>query len=442
LQSTLAPAVIFAELQGASVNASVLEPGEPDRQSRLSQLNSQLNDLLATVSSSLRPHSVSVYRRLGQIVGAHIGATFCRFLTEEADALTLQGSAGPRPGPAPRRATIRLSALSPYLETVERGKTVVIRFARDGGASPGQFAWLFSPAARTGFIVPFSAGKQRWGLLVVAEERQSRGEPQVEALEFVARRVGEILGKEHSVVGRRREERRRARNRVVLAERKRLSRDLHDAVGQSLNALLMQIRVASARGEAGVADLRLLEITTQHALDGARALAYNLRGPESDPLGEARRLVEQTFASSGCSLAWTDERTDLQIGGRVARELSAVIKESVTNIARHAHADRALVRLESPNGSIRITIQDNGVGFVPDSVGLTEDGRGLGLIGMAERLESVGGSIRIQSAPGKGTTVILEAARKSSDRNQPHQPRTGGTAAEQKLLRGNGDTLE
>jgi signal transduction histidine kinase len=202
---------------------------------------------------------------------------------------------------------------------------------------------------------------------------------------------------------------------AVLAERRRLSRELHDAVGQPLNSVLMQIRLASVRGTAGAADLRLLEITTQQALDQARALAYGLRVVEPDPLGDARRLAEHLLAEQGCMLVWLDGRTNLDVAAEVAREVSAAIRESVTNIARHAHADRATIRLESPEGNLRVTIEDNGVGFQPESVRLSPDGRGLGLLGMAERLEDLGGSVIVISRPAMGTTIVLEADRGSGE---------------------------
>jgi signal transduction histidine kinase len=170
---------------------------------------------------------------------------------------------------------------------------------------------------------------------------------------------------------------------AILAERKRLSRELHDAVGQPLNAALMQIRLASIRGTAGAAELRMLEITTQQALDQARALAYGLRVVEPDPLEDARRLAEQMLAERGCVLEWLDDRTDLEVEGEVAREVSAAVKEAVTNIARHAQADRATIRLESLEGNLRVTVEDNGLGFHTESVQLSPDGRGLGLLGMA-----------------------------------------------------------
>ena len=97
--------------------------------------------------------------------------------------------------------------------------------------------------------------------------------------------------------------------------------------------------------------------------------------------------------------------------GASSAEIGNVVKEAVTNIVRHASADYARVRVEYPEGRIRVTIQDNGIGFCLDEAGPTRDGRGLGLVGCSERLARVGGVFDIRSAPKQGTLMILEAPR-------------------------------
>jgi two-component system sensor histidine kinase DegS len=93
------------------------------------------------------------------------------------------------------------------------------------------------------------------------------------------------------------------------------------------------------------------------------------------------------------------------------REIANVIKEGVSNIVRHAAADSARIRVEYPDGRIRVTIQDNGIGFSIRDARPTRDGRGLGLVGCSERLARVGGVFDIRSAPKQGTLMILEAPR-------------------------------
>ena len=192
--------------------------------------------------------------------------------------------------------------------------------------------------------------------------------------------------------------------------RTQLARDLHDSVGQSLNTLLVRIRLAIAQGEASMDELKLIELMAQQALAGARSVAYGLREPrKTNPIAEARDYARQTLSDAGCLLAWVDERTNARLDSAVLQGVALAIKESTTNIARHARAKVASIELDDRNGGIRVTIVDDGVGFTPATVRITPDGRGLGLAGNAERLAALGGSFSVQSAPGAGTTVVLEA---------------------------------
>jgi signal transduction histidine kinase len=159
--------------------------------------------------------------------------------------------------------------------------------------------------------------------------------------------------------------------------------------------------------------LRILEGATSKALDGARSLAYGFRHLERGvgPLEHARSYTETLLRTAGCTLSWTEEHTEVKVAGRTKREIARVVKESVSNIVRHAQATAVRVRVEYPDGLIRVTIHDNGVGFTPQEVTARKDGRGLGLIGNAERLARLGGVFDVRSAPRGGTLVLMEARR-------------------------------
>jgi two-component system sensor histidine kinase DegS len=118
-----------------------------------------------------------------------------------------------------------------------------------------------------------------------------------------------------------------------------------------------------------------------------------------------------TLRAAQCRLAWSEERAQVKVAARTLREVSQVIKESVTNIIRHARADLARIRIEYPEDRIRVLIQDNGVGFSADQRQPKRDGQGLGLVGCSERLARVGGVFDIRRAPKGGTLVLLEAPR-------------------------------
>lgn len=195
--------------------------------------------------------------------------------------------------------------------------------------------------------------------------------------------------------------------------RSRLSRDLHDGVGQSLNALLVEIRVAIKRGSATRDDLLILEREAETALGSVRALAYRVRQRSrlADPLAQAQRYAERLLAASGATLRWIDERVTGRLAPLVAKEVAWSIRESVTNAISHGLAGIVEVRLLESEGRLRVTIRDDGMGFEPDALRATPEGRGLGLLGNAERMAEIGGIFTILSRPGEGTVVILEAPR-------------------------------
>jgi signal transduction histidine kinase len=97
-----------------------------------------------------------------------------------------------------------------------------------------------------------------------------------------------------------------------------------------------------------------------------------------------------------------------QVNGDKRTVLYRVAQEALTNIARHAQASRAEVRIEKLDGAVCMKIKDNGKGFPAERVLHAKKGKRLGLLGMRERLEMVSGNFAIKSAPGKGTTVIAQ----------------------------------
>ena len=200
---------------------------------------------------------------------------------------------------------------------------------------------------------------------------------------------------------------------IPRGRRSRLSRDLHDGVGQSLTALLLEMRVAIERGYATRDDLLVLEHEAEKALGSVRALAYRVRQRShlADPLVQAQRYAERLLAASGATLLWIDERVIGRLSPQVAKEAAWSIRESVTNAINHGLAGIVEVRLLESEGRLRVTIRDDGTGFEPDALHATPEGRGLGLLGNAERMAEIGGIFTIRSRPGEGTVVILEAPR-------------------------------
>jgi two-component system sensor histidine kinase UhpB len=205
-------------------------------------------------------------------------------------------------------------------------------------------------------------------------------------------------------------ERRRSGELVLRAqeeERKRIARDLHDEVNQSLTALLLRIEAADQDApeelHAQLAEVRDL---ADQAMGELLDLARQLRPTALDDHGLVAALKSHVreFDQRGQARAtfWADPRLgELSPDSQVV--VYRVAQEALVNAARHSGASRVEVSLEPRDSRVRLEVTDNGSGFA-----FAEEGKGLGLSGMRERALLVGGTLAIDSRPGKGTSVVLE----------------------------------
>jgi signal transduction histidine kinase len=220
-------------------------------------------------------------------------------------------------------------------------------------------------------------------------------------------------------------ERKRAMQTVLRAteqERIRLAADLHDGPVQELTALrygLTRARTRIQRGEPEQAEALLagLEDELASGITGLRRLMSELRPAVLDEQGLEAALQNQVRAFETTSGVACAVATGLK--GRLAPELETVLyrvtQESLTNVGKHAGASRVTVSLAAENGSVRLRINDDGVGFDPRVAGqLLAEGH-FGLAGMRERVEMVGGRLVVDSTPGQGTTVDVEMANRPAE---------------------------
>ena len=195
-------------------------------------------------------------------------------------------------------------------------------------------------------------------------------------------------------------------------ERLNLSRELHDESGQLLAAL--SVRLGLLEREAGtlvkvqphLAELKRITEEIQHEL---HELAVNLRPASLDHLGLVTALQQYAAEFS----RQYEMRVEFEATGMKNRRLAAevetaifrTVQESLTNVALHARASRVDVLVSRHGGSVVAIIEDDGVGFSPT---IPDSEEHLGLFGMRERIEMLGGKFSVESAPGKGTTVRAE----------------------------------
>jgi len=195
-------------------------------------------------------------------------------------------------------------------------------------------------------------------------------------------------------------------------ERKRISRELHDVIAQTLVSINVHLEVLSEGNRTIPKSLKIQINRTQLLVEKAVRIVHDfarqLRPTMLDDLGLIPALkmhMEDFMAASGVrvTLDASQEIEQMPINSRTA--LYRVVQEALTNVARHSKASRAVVRIESQDGMIQMTIKDNGQGFrVADTMDSRRKTR-LGLIGMRERIEMIGGSFEVVSSCDGPTTV-------------------------------------
>lgn len=227
------------------------------------------------------------------------------------------------------------------------------------------------------------------------------------------RRVGQLerdARTRYEEVQRARAELQSLSGRLVEAqeqERKSLARELHDAVGQSLSALLVGLTNLAHSLPAGQRasldeQLQTLRGLAESSVASVRDMALLLRPSMLDDLGLTAALewqAREVSRRAGMQVdVLGDERAgDLPESHRLC--VYRIVQEALNNAARHARAHRATITLERQRGEVRVEVRDDGQGFRPDRQ------KGLGLLGVEERVALLGGVCRIESAPGEGTRV-------------------------------------
>ena len=194
--------------------------------------------------------------------------------------------------------------------------------------------------------------------------------------------------------------------RAQEAERARLARELHDELGQLLTGVVLQLEgLGASVGPGRRADVTEIQDTVREGVQAVREIAQGLRPPALDEFGLRSSLVALAVGFG--------ERTGLRVRQRIDQDLPVlereaelavyrVAQEAMTNVARHARAERVELALERRDGAVVLTVRDDGCGI--------ESGHlrsATGVAGMRERALLVGGSLDISGSPAEGTDVQL-----------------------------------
>ena len=254
----------------------------------------------------------------------------------------------------------------------------------------------------------------------------------LDAYEPAANRIASTVGvsfvEERERVIRRQREVMQILN-VQEEERKRISRELHDEVGQALTAINTNLAVLQRDGAAEAAALLSKKIADIGSLlVGAMAtvhrFARELRPTMLDELGlvpALRSYLKEYAHRTGLRVRFRGRVDGKRLNAEQETVLFRVVQESLTNVTKHAQANRVDVTLRTVDNGIRMRIKDNGNGFAVDQQRSAKGKKRLGLLGMQERLRLVNGLFVVKSSLGRGTTVDVEIPLKNASHWKPSQ---------------------
>ena len=248
-----------------------------------------------------------------------------------------------------------------------------------------------SLGARTGLYVPLVARGRALGVIAVHDKDSPSGrftDGDLRVAEIFAGRTAVALALSERVA-------RDTVRRVVAAqeeERRRLALELHDETGQALTSILLGLKAigaAETKEDAGRAEAEVRALVVQ-ALQDVRALAVE-------------RLA-QTFGERSGIRTTVETHLEERLRPEVETTLYRVVQEALSNVVKHAAAEHVSIVITQRGAGVAATVDDDGAGFDESTVRADA----LGLTGMRERLDLVGGTLEIESAPGRGTTVAAQ----------------------------------
>jgi signal transduction histidine kinase len=214
------------------------------------------------------------------------------------------------------------------------------------------------------------------------------------------------------------EELRRLSRQILSAqedERKKISRELHDVIAQTLtgiNVRLAKLKKEAAENTKGLdQNIARTQRLVEHSVSIVHRFARELRPTVLDDLGLIPAL--HTFLKgfrkqTGMQVSLAAFAEVEQLTGERRTVLFRVAQEALNNVSRHAHASRVDVKIRKLDDAVCMTVKDNGRGFMVEDTLHSKKNKRLGLLGMRERLDMVGGKFSVMSALHKGTTVLAQ----------------------------------
>jgi two-component system, NarL family, sensor histidine kinase UhpB len=195
---------------------------------------------------------------------------------------------------------------------------------------------------------------------------------------------------------------------LLEREHKRISREIHDELGQNLTALNIGLTMLERLGAPEAAQSRIQELRkgVERMLTTVQRITQELRPTHLDDLGLAAALdwqVREFRKTTGIDISLQLEPRDFKVDSEQAIAVYRLVQEALTNVARHAKARRVTLQLLAEAGMLEVVVRDDGLGI---SLEALHGPDAFGIMGMRERVHALGGELEIHGAPGKGTRIL------------------------------------
>ncbi len=280
--------------------------------------------------------------------------------------------------------------------------------------------------------IPLRSKGKILGVLNIASHQACKFSPEeVRLLHGIARQIANAVenARLHQEVQRKDEVRGELLREIFSIqeeERKRIARELHDETSQVLASLTANLAAASNllpdNKEKAKDILQRAQDLSIRILDEIHRMIYELRPSLLDDMGlvaAVRSQLEESLRPTGIKVNFKTSGQEERLPPQIEATLFRVVQEATSNITKHAHARKADISLRFKKGTISIQVKDDGIGFdVQEAISSKERPRGLGLLGMKERVEILNGTMNIKSRPaGAGTKIVIEIPLKKEGAN-------------------------
>ncbi len=207
------------------------------------------------------------------------------------------------------------------------------------------------------------------------------------------------------------------------AERRRIAQDIHDAIGQTLSVIKLNLMASATElGEGKQYDRLIASLPmVDDLIRQTRTMMFDLHPPMLEDLGlvpTLQRIGDQMEAQTGIHFTISESGDPQKLPTPLLNYLFRAIKELLNNAAKHGGAREIVAAVYWRHDSIRVVIDDDGRGFDSKEALAPKSRRGLGLPGISQRMASLGGEMQIESEPGQGTRIILQISLQPQEQHQ------------------------